>query len=178
LGKDKPSEARLVLGLAGLKLLVIDDNQQMRTIVGSVLGGAGVRQVYYAPDGWTGLVTATDVQPDVVYVDYEMPTMNGLEFISTIRSSNSFNPYLPIVMLTGHADIPRLAQARDRGVTEFLVKPVTAKDILKRLDAVILHPRPFIRRPDYFGPDRRRRSLDAYDGPLRRETDFPKEAFI
>lgn len=138
-------------GLAALKLLVIDDNKQMRTIIGSVLGGAGVRQVYYAPDGWTGVVTATDVRPDVVFVDYEMPTMNGLEFISVIRSRDSFNRYLPIIMLTGHADMPRLAQARDRGVTEFLAKPVTAKDILRRLDAVLMHPRPFIQRPDYFG---------------------------
>ena len=78
---------------------------------------------------------------------------------------------MPIIMLTGHSDRLRLDAARDRGVTEFLCKPVTARAILSRLEAVILQPRPFVNAAKYFGPDRRRIRQGVYDGPMRRMTD-------
>ena len=65
----------------------------------------------------------------------------------------------------------RLNAARDRGVNEFLAKPVTARDILKRLESVILRPRPYVAAADFFGPDQRRRSPVGYTGPLRRVVD-------
>jgi two-component system chemotaxis response regulator CheY len=159
--------------IASLRLLVIDDHAQMRTIVGTVLTAAGVRHLHYAQDGRQGLRVLADFHPDVCYVDYEMPVMNGLDFVSAVRSLTTADRYLPIIMLTAHSDLTRLAAARDRGVTEFLCKPVTAKAILSRLQAVILQARPFVEISDYFGPNRRRRSLPNYAGPLRRSSDHP-----
>ncbi|WP_332771363.1 response regulator [Phenylobacterium sp.] len=156
------------MGLEALKILIVDDNAQMRTIIGTVLSAAGVRHLHYAPDGRKGLETLDRIGVDVVYVDYEMPVMNGLEFISAVRARAGADRFLPIIMLTGHSDLPRLHGARDRGVTEFLTKPVTAKTILTRLGAVIYHPRPFVISAGFFGPDRRRRSVPDYSGPLRR----------
>ena len=150
---------------------MIDDNAQMRSIVGTVLRAAGVGGIHYAPTGFHGLEVLSQREIDVCYVDYEMPQMNGLEFISAVRSVGSTCQYMPIIMLTGHSDTSRLHEARDRGVTEFLCKPVTANALLKRLEAVIAHPRPFIDCGTYFGPDRRRRSDDAYAGPRRRASD-------
>jgi len=60
-------------------------------------------------------------------------------------------------------------QARDAGTNEFLAKPVSANAILTRLLAVIEHPRPFVRTKVYFGPCRRRRTRDEYEGPERRQ---------
>jgi two-component system chemotaxis response regulator CheY len=74
------------------------------------------------------------------------------------NSSDSKNPYLPIIMMTGFADRPRVCEARDAGVTEMVVKPVTARSVIDRLTAVVFHPRPFVRTEDYFGP--RRRGID------------------
>lgn len=158
-------------GLGALKLLVVDDNPQMRTIIGTVLTGAGIRRLHYAPDGRRGLEALTKEEFDVVYVDYEMPVMNGLQFIAAVRALKTPVRFIPIIMLTGHSDLPRLNGARDRGVNEFLCKPVTPRSILTRLDAVICHPRPFVDSAGYFGPDRRRRRLAAYDGPRRRADD-------
>lgn len=166
-----PRPSRLKSQLSPLNILVIDDNAQMRSIVGTVLRAAGVGGIHYAPTGFQGLEVLSQREIDVCYVDYEMPQMNGLQFISAVRSVNSSCPYLPIIMLTGHSDASRLNEARDRGVTEFLCKPVTANALLKRLEAVILHPRPFIDAGTYFGPDRRRRSDDLYRGPRRRASD-------
>ncbi len=159
------------IGLAALRLLVIDDNAQMRSIIGTVLTAAGVRHLHYAGDGRHGLRAVAEFKPDVCYVDYEMPVMNGLDFISAIRQPDCPHQFLPIIMLTGHSDMRRLNAARDRGVTEFLCKPVNALTILSRLEAVILRPRPFIHSKAYFGPDRRRKRTSAYAGPLRRSSD-------
>lgn len=158
-------------GLGALRILVVDDNEQMRTIIGTVLAAVGVRRLYYATDGRHGLDQLMREPVDVAYVDYEMPVMNGLDFISRVRALPGEARYLPIIMLTGHSDLPRLNAARDRGVNEFLAKPVTARDILKRLEAVIIRPRPYVAAEDFFGPDRRRRSPAGYGGPLRRAAD-------
>ena len=71
-------------------------------------------------------------------------------------------------MMTGHAERAEVEAARDAGVTEFLLKPLTLRAMVDRLEAAIQRPRAFIRAPSYFGPDRRRRDDPAYRGPRRR----------
>jgi CheY-like chemotaxis protein len=162
----------MTVGLAVLDILVIDDNAQMRTIIGTVLAAAGARKLHYAPDGRRGLGAVQSREIDVVFVDFEMPVMNGLAFLSELRSMNSAERFTPVIMLTGHSDLTRIVAARDRGVNELLGKPVTAKSILTRLNTVIMSPRPFIQSPDYFGPDRRRRPAGPdYQGERRRAGD-------
>jgi hypothetical protein len=62
--------------------------------------------------------------------------------------------------------------ARDAGVTEFLAKPITAHDLFSRIAEIVERPRGFVRCESYFGPDRRRRMVDDYAGPWRRNEDF------
>ena len=147
--------------LAALRVLVVDDNHQMRTILGTVLAAAGVRQLYFANDGKQGLEVISRGSIDVAYVDYEMPVMNGLDFVAAVRGMKAPDCYMPLIMVTGHADLSRLKGARDRGIHEFLCKPVTARAILERLSAVIDQSRPFVKAKHFFGPDRRRRRADV-----------------
>jgi CheY-like chemotaxis protein len=160
--------------LAELRILVVDDNAQMRTIMGAVLNAAGILDLHFAADGKRGLEKLKTISFDCIYTDFEMPNMNGLEFVETIRRANTAHRFTPIIMLTGYSDYAHLSLARDKGVTEFLRKPVTARDILMRLEAVILRPRPFVTSEDYFGPDRRRTRPTAYFGPKRRAKDQPQ----
>jgi DNA-binding response OmpR family regulator len=162
----------MATGLAALRVLVIDDSREMCAIVGTVLAAAGVGHLHYAANGRRGLDVISGFPIDVAFVDHEMPVMNGLDFISVIRSVDSAVRYMPLIMLTGHSDLNHINAARDRGVTEFLCKPVTARAILARLNAVIMEPRPFMNSPTYFGPDRRRKRTTAYNGPLRRSSDM------
>jgi two-component system chemotaxis response regulator CheY len=157
--------------LAALRVLVIDDNEQIRNIVGTILSGAGIRQLYYAADGRRGMDVITQGSVDLVFVDHEMPVMNGLDFISRVRSLESNDRYMPIIMLTGHSDLFHVDRARDRGVTEFLCKPVMAKTIISRLNMVIMNPRPFVFTDNFFGPDRRRSRTAKPDAPMRRLSD-------
>ena len=156
-------------GLRALRVLVVDDNAQMRSIVGSVLTAAGVGRLYYAGDSKAAKECIRSRSVDAIYVDYEMPKVNGIDLIKWIRTGGRDRKFLPIVMLTGHSDLPRIHAARDAGADEFLCKPVTAASILKRLDALIAHQRPFVVSPIYSGPDRRRRNKAAgYRGSERR----------
>jgi DNA-binding response OmpR family regulator len=81
------------------------------------------------------------------------------------------NPYVPIIMLTGHSEKKRVIAARDAGVTEFLAKPISAKALYQRILNIVVNPRPFIKSKSYFGPDRRRTVAVNYTGPERRKGD-------
>ena len=154
-------------GIAALSILIVDDSPQMRAITASVFEGVGIRAILEAGDAATGLEILRSEPVDVVVVDYKMAPVNGTEFVRRVRNSpDSRDPFVPIIMLTGHADRSRICEARDAGVSEFLVKPVTAKALIGRLQTLILKPRPFVKLDGYFGPDRRR--VDRPEGGERR----------
>ena len=99
-----------------------------------------------------------------------MPIFDGLELTQMIRQPGAnANPYVPIIMLTGHSEKKRVTAARDAGVTEFLAKPISAKALYQRILNVVANPRPFIKTKTYFGPDRRRNVNSNYVGPERRK---------
>ncbi|MGZ9114146.1 MAG: response regulator [Brevundimonas sp.] len=158
--------------LGSLTVLIVDDSEQMRAIAATVLAGAGVRGIRSVESGASALEVLRTEEIDVAIVDYRMTPMNGIEFVRLVRNCPaSRNPYLPIVMMTGHADLSLIREARDAGVTEFLVKPITARALIDRLQAVILRPRPFVKLAGYFGPDRRR--IEQPDRAERRRATDP-----
>lgn len=159
-------------GLENLRVLIADDNQHMRAIVQTVLAGVGIVNMRESRDGAEALQVLRQWPADVALVDFQMFPVDGVEFTRQVRNApDSRNPYLPIVMMTGHSEKSRVMEARDAGVNEFIAKPLTAKSVLERLQAVIYHPRPFVRSPTYFGPERRRRDDPNYRGPWRRAAD-------
>ena len=155
-----------------LRFLIIEDNAHMRRILRTLLHGFGSREVYEAEDGAAGLESFVHHVPDVVITDWAMPIFDGLELTQMIRQpgANS-NPYVPIIMLTGHSEKRRVISARDAGVTEFLAKPISAKSLYQRILNIVINPRPFIKSKGYFGPDRRRSAAANYTGPERRKNE-------
>ena len=159
-------------GLESLRVLLVEDNPHMRHILSTILSGVGVRQVREASDGDAALALMKSWPCDFVILDFRMRPMDGVDFTRHVRThQDSPNPYLPIIMMTGHAERARVEEARDAGVTEFMVKPLTARAVLDRINAVIERPRPFVKCAGYFGPDRRRRADPGYAGPMRRSND-------
>lgn len=162
-----------------LKLLVVDDNAHMRKLVITIMQAFGTNQIAEAPSGEKALTMLREFNPDVILLDWAMDGMTGIEFAKLLRTSaKTPNPFVPIIMLTGHTHIDHVRAARDAGINEFLAKPVSVKGIMTRLVSVIEHPRPFVRTSNYFGPCRRRRAADEYRGPERRAatagSDMPK----
>jgi len=153
-----------------LRFLVIEDNAHMRRILRTLLHGYGSREVHEAEDGAAGLEAFVHYVPDIVITDWAMPIFDGMELTQMIRQPGAnANPYVPIIMLTGHSEKKRVIMARDAGVTEFLAKPISAKSLYQRILNIVINPRPFIKSKSYFGPDRRRNSSANYTGPERRK---------
>jgi CheY-like chemotaxis protein len=155
-----------------LKILLVDDNQHMRLLLAEILRALGVRRIFEAQDGAEALQTMREIEMDLVMTDLTMGPLDGIDFVNLLRNSpDSPNPFAPVIMITGHSTMRRVAEARDAGVNEFLAKPVTARGVIHRINLLIEHPRPFIRCATYFGPDRRRRQDPAFTGPWRRQGD-------
>ncbi len=153
-----------ILGLvpeevARLKVLVVDDIEIMRRLMWETLSGLGVGTIKKASDGAEALRIMRELPPDLVFVDLKMHGMDGFELVKRIRAGrDGANPYMPIIMVTGHTDEGRFKRARDLGVTDILTKPVSMAALAQRINTILHHPRPFIKVPGYFGPDRRRRA--------------------
>lgn len=155
-----------------LKILIVDDNHHMRVLISEILRAIGCRHIYEASDGAEGLQIIRNHAIDIVMTDLSMQPLDGIDFVRLLRnSSDSPNPMVPVIMVTGHSTQRRLFEARDAGVNEFLAKPLTARGVVERITQVIEHPRPYVRSEGYFGPDRRRRRDPSYEGPWRRASD-------
>ena len=164
----------MALDFSRLHILIIDDNEFMRQLYRQLLEAIGFNppQIREASDGNEALHHIHNNQVDVAICDLNMQPMNGKQFTHHIRTSdNSPNPYLPIVVCTGHAEYVHISDARDAGANEILRKPVSAASLYSRLQAVIESPRPFILSKTFVGPERRRRDM-PFDGPDRRGTTF------
>ena len=128
--------------LKQMNVLLVDDNAFMRRIVRSMLGNIGIRNIVQSANGLEALEAIAEVCPDVVLLDWEMPVLNGPEFVRIVRSPGVFPaPDLPIIMLTAHGEARRLVEAVQLGVNDFLCKPVSAKALRDRLAAVVVNPR-------------------------------------
>jgi CheY-like chemotaxis protein len=162
-----------------LRFLIVDDNNHMRRIIRALLHGFGVREAYEAEDGAAGLEAFTSYSPDIIICDWAMPILDGIEFTRMVRdTATSANPYIPIIMVSGHSERRRVLQARDAGVTEFLVKPISAKGLYQRIVSIVVQPRPFIKTKEYFGPDRRRVTNMNYGGAERRSKDAAEKIAV
>ncbi len=155
------------------KILIVEDNKPMLLLIKSVLQSFGVTNIVSALDGEEGFHKFCSTNPDLVITDWMMKPCDGVELSRKIRNERkSPNQYVPIVLMTGFTEKKRVINARDVGITEFLAKPFNARDLYKRLHRIIEQPRQFVRCEGFFGPDRRRKSPETYEGVKRRRSDM------
>lgn len=160
-------------GLGELNALIVDDNGHMRTLLSAVLKAFGILDIRQASNAGDAAAEIRKSVPDFAIIDYLMPPDDGIEFVKAIRRGNENIRYMPIILVTSYAERECVERARDAGATEFLVKPITPKGVLRRVEEIVLRPRDFIKLEDYFGPDRRRRADPNFTGPYRRADDAP-----
>lgn len=157
--------------LARLRVMVVDDNHHMVTLVKTILRGFGIKDVFEAHDAVEAFEIMRSTAMDFLIVDIAMEPLNGIEFVSLVRTADdSPAPYVPIIMLTAYSERSKVSAARDAGATEFCCKPVTATEIYKKVAAVVNEPRPFVRTRSYFGPDRRRHKGAPFASEERRKS--------
>lgn len=161
--------------LRGLRILVIEDYPFIAELMQSLLHEMGVGKVTIANnvnaarnkiDSANARDSADHI--DAAILDWLMPDGTGLELLRWVRSHESEGiRFMPVIVCSAHASQEMVAQSRDAGANEVMVKPVSADKLARRLLHVIDKPRPFLKAGDFFGPDRRRRGIDFRGGEKR-----------
>lgn len=146
--------------LKSVRVLIVDDQDFIRSLLRHILGVLGCKHITDAINGEVAWDIILTNPPDLLILDWEMQPMNGIELVNKVRNDpTSPDFFMPIIMITAHSERPRIIAARDAGINEFVMKPVSARTLFSRLNAVIEHPRRFVRTEEYFGPDRRRKRV-------------------
>lgn len=112
--------------------LVIDDSSTMRLILKRFLAKMGFH-VVEAANGREALERLREMgQTDLVLVDWNMPEMNGVDFVRSVRADRSFDD-LPLVMVTTNTELEHVAEALEAGANEYVMKPFTMEVIREKL---------------------------------------------
>ena len=115
-----------------MRAIVIDDSRAMRGILKRILTGMSF-EVIEAKDGQEALSRlAESGRPDLAMVDWNMPNMNGFEFLKAIRADHSFDPMM-VVMVTTEVEMHQVASALEAGANEYVMKPFTEDGMRDKL---------------------------------------------
>src|SRR3954465_15877327 len=112
--------------------LVVDDSRAMRSILARLMTGLGF-EVSQAGDGAEALaVLDSGVHPDVCLVDWNMPVMDGLTFIKTVRRRDDLRD-IPLMMVTTESEQGQIVRALAAGAHEYVIKPFSDEVIAEKL---------------------------------------------
>ena len=124
-----------IIGGDSLKILTIDDSNTMRRIIINTLSRIGYKDVVQADNGKTGLQKLDEGGVDLIITDWNMPEMDGLQFVKEVKTG----PYkdLPILMVTTNAAKEDIVQALQAGVNNYVVKPFTPETLKEKIELLI-----------------------------------------
>jgi two-component system chemotaxis response regulator CheY len=115
-----------------VRALVIDDSKAIRSILGNIMKDLGF-EVSDAKHGLEALdKLRQDGQPDLALVDWNMPEMNGFDFVTAVRANPDFEAML-LVMVTTETEMSQVAKAMEAGANEYIMKPFTKEMIVEKL---------------------------------------------
>jgi two-component system chemotaxis response regulator CheY len=116
--------------------LIIDDSRAMRRILRQIVEPLGFH-ILEAGDGQEGLERLEQYHPDVelTLVDWNMPVMNGLEFVKAVRAEDQYQQ-MKIAMVTTETEPAQMARALMAGVDEFVMKPFTSEILIEKLKLI------------------------------------------
>ena len=112
------------------RILVVDDDDALREMVGLVLSGAGY-QPLFASDGLTAVTAFAELQPDLVLLDIMLPGQSGIEVCKQIRVSSG----VPIIMLTAKGETEDVVLGLEAGADDYVVKPHNGAELVARVKA-------------------------------------------
>ncbi len=160
----------LAYNFKNVRILIVESSPELFDLFRAVLKMFSVpeRNVESAYSMEEGFEKFAGGNHDMVIIDWLQTPDRGVELAKKIRMNNrSPNPFVPIIMTAGSGHENRVVHARDAGVSEYLVKPFTAKTLAKKIERVVEMPRQFVVSEYYIGPDRRS-GRSGYAGTERR----------
>jgi two-component system, chemotaxis family, chemotaxis protein CheY len=115
-----------------MKFLIVDDSSTMRRIIKNSLKRIGFEDILEAENGKQALEIFNDV--DMILTDWNMPEMDGLEFVKRVRTTNKT---IPILMVTTNAAKDDIVEALKNGVNNYIVKPFTPETLKEKVESVL-----------------------------------------
>lgn len=170
------ADARLQQQLAPRmqRVLIVDPQPAATKLLADLLRSISSAQIMTASGDQKAMQLCRTIDPQIIFIEHSGPGLDGARLARAIRRSEFSCRQVPILMVTGEATAQAILGARDAGVHEFLRKPFTIKDLLRRLEVVALKPRDWVEAVHYVGPDRRRFNSGEYVGPRKRKSDARK----
>lgn len=114
-----------------MKILLVDDSRTIRNIQKNVLAQLGHTDIAEASDGVEAIESIKAQRPDLMLVDWNMPNMDGITLVRTVRQSDKT---LPMIMVTTEAEKSRVIEAIKAGVNNYVVKPFTAQTLSEKIE--------------------------------------------
>lgn len=116
--------------------MIVDDDRVTLTMLQMVFTKGGY-QVFTAHDGAEGLELAQEEKPDIVISDMLIPKMDGLELCKKIKESPELQHTKVIIITAVYKGIPFKHEAKDRGASDFIEKPIDTKNLIDRVNVLI-----------------------------------------
>jgi two-component system chemotaxis response regulator CheY len=114
-------------------ILIVDDDPLIRTLITTTLQDVAGSRLVEAGDGVQALEAAAEALPQIIFLDYDMPRLNGIDTCRRLRADPS-TAGATIIMLTAMADRPAQDRAREAGADLFLTKPFSPLRLLRLVD--------------------------------------------
>lgn len=160
----------MVSALENLKVCIIDADGEMRRMIREALSSLGIAQVGECAELGAARQVIDDLVPDICILDAGVGSVDAISFVKQVRAAECHrHSEMRLIMMIGNANTRLVIQARNAGVDEFLVKPISARGLHSRLLTLVDNPRLFVRSASYTGPDRRRHCR-PFAGRDRRDT--------
>ncbi len=117
-----------------MKILIVDDSSTMRRIIINTLSRIGYTDVVEGENGMVGLDKLGQGGVEMIITDWNMPEMDGLEFVQTVRGQN---PNIPILLVTTNAAKEDIVLALQAGVNNYVVKPFTPETLKEKIESLL-----------------------------------------
>ncbi len=122
-----------------MRALVIDDSKATRSFIRLMLNELGF-EVTEAPNGSEALERLRELgPPELALVDWNMPVMNGYEFVQAVRSNPAYND-MPLMMVSTENALEQLSRALLAGANEYVMKPFTKEIIREKIELLGILP--------------------------------------
>lgn len=117
-----------------MRALVVDDSRAIRVVIGRLLKELGF-EVVEAGNGREALARLHESRPDVILVDWNMPEMNGFEFLVAVREEAAFTD-VPLMMVTTETEVNQMSRALEAGANEYVMKPFSREALVEKLSVL------------------------------------------
>jgi two-component system, chemotaxis family, chemotaxis protein CheY len=122
--------------MASIKILIVDDSITIRRIITNALKTIGFPETIEASNGKEALEKLTSGKVDFIITDWNMPEMNGLDFIKEVRSNPAYSS-LPILMITVHGSEHDVVEALQAKVNSYIMKPFTPQELKEKIEGIL-----------------------------------------